>query len=113
LGSLRDGLPDKVDVVVEKKLKGQANTIARTRGELLYRENCPALVLLDFDRGGMPTDIAERLRCDFWAVLMEVMPELRHAARLLRASTSAGLFNSDTGESLDRYCACSGEFVLV
>ena len=46
-------------------------------------------------------DIADRLRSDFWAVLMEVVPDLRHAARLIRASTSAGLFNSDTGESLE------------
>ena len=35
------------------------------------------------------------------AVLMEVVPDLRHAARLIRASTSAGLFNFDTGDSLD------------
>ena len=54
LGALRDGLPDEVKIVTKKKLNGQANTIARTRDEILYRENCPALVLLDFDRGGMP-----------------------------------------------------------
>ena len=100
LGALRDGLPDEVRIVTKKKLNGQANTIARTRDEILYRENCQALVLLDFDRGGMPADIADRLKNGFWAVLMEVVPDLRHAARLIRASTSAGLFNSDTGESL-------------
>jgi hypothetical protein len=100
LGALRDGLPDEVRIVTKKKLNGQANTIARTRDEIFYREKCQALVLLDFDRGGMPADVADRLNNGFWAVLMEVVPDLRHAARLLRASTSAGLFNSDTGESL-------------
>jgi hypothetical protein len=100
LGALRADRPDKVKVTTKKKLNGQTNTIARTRDEILYRKNCPGLVLLDFDRGGMPADIAERLESGFWSVLMEVVPDLRHAARLLRASTSAGLFNSDTGESL-------------
>jgi hypothetical protein len=94
LGALRDGLPDEVRIVTKKKLNGQANTIARTRDEILYRENCQALVLLDFDRGGMPANIADRLKNGFWALLMEVVPDLSHAARLIRASTSAGLFNS-------------------
>jgi hypothetical protein len=101
LGALRDGLPDEVRIVTKKKLNGQANTIARTRGEIIYRKNCPSLLLLDFDRDGMPNDIADRLRCGFWAVLTEVVPDLRHAARLIRASTSAGLFNYDTEVSLD------------
>ena len=99
LGALRDGLPDKVKIVTKKKLNGQANTIARTRGEIVYREKRPAFVLLDFDRDGMPKEVADHVK-DFWAVLMEVVPDLRHAARLIRASTSAGLFNSDSGEHL-------------
>jgi Family of unknown function (DUF5906) len=101
LGALRDGLPDKVNIVTKKKLNGQADTIARTRDEIRYRENYPALVLLDFDHGGIPEGIADRIRCDFWTVLMEVVPDLRHAARLICASTSAGLFNSDTGMRLE------------
>jgi hypothetical protein len=100
LGALRDGLPDKVKVVSKAKLNGQANTIARTKGAIVYRAKRPAFVLLDFDRDGMPQEVADRLKKDFWDVLIEVVPDLRHAAHLIRPSTSAGLIHSDTGESL-------------
>ena len=97
LGTLRDGVPDEVKIVTEKELNGQANTIARTRDAIVYRENHPAPVLLDLDRGGMPADIAERLKGGFWEALMEVAPDLRTAGHMVRASTSAGLFNAATG----------------
>ena len=106
LGTLRDGLPDKVKIVTKKKLtkkkklNGAGNTIARTRGEIVYRAKHPAFVLLDFDRDGMPREVADRLKDDFWGSLSEVMPALLHAAHIIRASTSAGLIRSDTGESL-------------
>ena len=41
LGALRDGHPDVVNIVVKDKLAGQANTIARTKGEIIYRPNGP------------------------------------------------------------------------
>jgi hypothetical protein len=100
LGTLRSGLPNKVKIVTKKKLNGAASTIARTRGEIVYREKHPAFVLLDFDRDGMPWEIADRLKDNFWGALCEVLPDLLHAAHLIRASTSAGLIRSDTGESL-------------
>ena len=100
LGALRDGLPDKVKIVTKKKLNGQANTIARTGGEIVYREKHSAFVLMDFDRDGMPKEVAHRVKEDFWGALTEVLPALRHAAHIIRSSTSAGLFRSDTDENL-------------
>jgi hypothetical protein len=100
LGTLRDGLPDKVKIVTKAKLNGQAGTIARTRGEIIYRGKCPAFVLLDFDRDGMPREITDRIKGDFWGALCEVLPDLHHTAHIIRSSTSAGLIRSDTGESL-------------
>ena len=44
LGTLRDGLPNTAKIVTKKKLNGAANTIARTRGEIIYREKHPAFV---------------------------------------------------------------------
>jgi hypothetical protein len=99
LGTLREGLPDKVQVVTKRKFDGQPNTIARTKDNLVYRENCPALVLLDYDRGEIPQGVADRLE-DFWGALTKVLPALRHAEHLIRPSTSAGLLRSDTGERL-------------
>jgi hypothetical protein len=99
LGALCDGLPDKVKVVTKDKLDGHADTIARTKDSLVYRADRPALVLLDFDRDGMPSKVARRLK-DFWQALVEVLPALHNAAHVIRASTSSGLSRSDTGDRL-------------
>jgi hypothetical protein len=98
LGTLREGLPDKVNILSKRKLDGQPNTIARTKDNLVYRENCPAFVLFDFDRGGMPEAVGERIDGNFLSVLTEVLPALQHAERHIRPSTSSGLLRSDTGE---------------
>ena len=36
----------------------------------------------------------------FWPALVSVLPELEAVGRVLRASTSAGIFRSDTGDRL-------------
>src|SRR5215831_18589992 len=50
----------------------------------------------------MPKDVSERIDAagDMWNALLTVAPELANAARVSRASTSAGLYRSDTGESI-------------
>lgn len=50
----------------------------------------------------MPPKIAQRIKAagGFWQALVEVIPELKDAAAVLRRSTSAGLTNSDTGEEI-------------
>jgi hypothetical protein len=102
LGSLRAGLPDEVEVVTKRKLNCAANVIARTGADLVYCKAQTALALLDYDTKGMPGDIAAALqRCGgYWAALVGVVPALQSAARVIRRSTSAGLYRSDTGAQL-------------
>jgi hypothetical protein len=103
LGALRTGLSDEVHVTTKEKLNGGApNVVARTRDSIDYRAGRPAPVLLDFDTKGMPPDVADKLAAagGFWPALVSVLPELRTAARVSRASTSAGLFRTDTSEKL-------------
>jgi hypothetical protein len=75
--------------------------IARTREFITFRSDVPAWLLIDFDRKGMPTAIANRIDAlgGLWATLLTVAPGLARAARVVRVSTSAGLHRRDTGES--------------
>jgi hypothetical protein len=102
LGSLRRGLPDQVEIVTKSKLNGDASVIARTAENLIFRPGKPALTLLDYDTKSMPAEIAERVADlgGFEAALLTLLPDLAKAARLMRASTSAGLYHGDTGEKL-------------
>ena len=104
LGRLRRDLADQVDVVTKDKLNGgkSAATIARTAGNLVYAEGQPAFALIDFDRKGMPAEVAARLASvgGVWNALTSVLPALADTARVTRASTSAGLHRTDTGERL-------------
>jgi hypothetical protein len=102
LGRLRPDLPDRVEVVTKRKLNGAANVIARTGADLVYCKAQTALALLDYDTKGMPGVVAAALqRCGgYWAALVAVLPALQSAARVIRRSTSAGLFRSDTGTQL-------------
>ena len=100
LGTLRHDLPDKVKIVSRSKLNGEADSIARTRENIVFREHKPAPMLLDFDRKGMPDDVRERLG-DFWDTLITILPGLNGAAHLIRSSTSAGLFRTDIDERIE------------
>jgi hypothetical protein len=102
LGALRTGLPHKVQVVTKQKLNGQPDVIARTGADIVFRKEKPALALIDFDAKGMPPEVAAEIKRlgGFWPALLSVLPEMRPVAHVLRRSTSAGLFRSDTGEKL-------------
>jgi hypothetical protein len=104
LGRLRPGLPDAVAVTTKDKLNGGAGSgvIARTAGNLVYAKERPAFALLDFDRKGLPPELAADLetRGGMWNALEAVLPALKNVSRVTRASTSAGLRRADTGESL-------------
>ncbi len=95
LGTLRAGLPDQVKIVSKAKLNGAAGVIARTNENIIYRENEPALALIDFDRKGMPDKMRKRVGDDFWKSLTMVSPALGGAAHVMRRSTSAGLYHGD------------------
>jgi hypothetical protein len=95
LGRLRDGLPDMVRVVTKRELDTQPDCIARVKESISYRDNAPALALIDFDMKGLPEHVAQRMADlgGVWAALKSVLPALEHAPRVTRASTSAGLYN--------------------
>ena len=101
LGALRAELPDRVQIATRRNLNGsRSDEIARTGHDIIFRKGQPAWMLLDHDSKGMPSDVAGELqRCGgFWPALMAVLPPLRSVAHVIRRSTSAGLFRTDTGE---------------
>jgi hypothetical protein len=102
LGRLRAGLPDAVPVATRRALAGgeaAEGAIARTRDHIDFAPGEPAFALLDFDRKDMPDAVAEALaaRGGFWPALVAAAPALAGAARVRRASTSAGLLDLHTG----------------
>lgn len=105
LGALRSDLPDVVTIVTKDKLESLNGTaapdlIARTAEHISYRADAPALALIDIDTKGMPPDVAQRIAeaGGFLPALQALLPDLRHVATILRSSTSAGLYRTDTGE---------------
>ncbi len=67
--------------------------IARTLEYFEY-PSAPGWLLLDFDLKGMPEPVATRIEClgGGLAALEELWPELRHAARVFKPSSSAGVY---------------------
>ena len=113
-GSLRPDLPDRVKVVTKSKLNGadHPGIIARTQDYIGYRAGEPALDLIDFDTKGMPPTVVERLEelGGFWPALVSIIPDLARVARVERASTSAGLYNSRTGA---KFASSGGRHVYL
>ena len=107
LGALRADLPDQTDIVTHDKLRelnGAAapHLIARTAEHIQYQAGREAFALIDFDRKGMPPQVATRTGTvdAVWAALVSIVPEMAACGRVVRASTSAGLKRSDTGDDL-------------
>jgi hypothetical protein len=103
LGAMRSDLPESVAITTKGRLNGeQVNLIARTGNDIVHRKDAPAFVLLDFDTKGMPPEVEQRIAKagGYWKALVEVLPKLGSAGRVIRASTSAGLKRSDTGEEI-------------
>jgi hypothetical protein len=102
LGCLRRDLPNMVKVLTVPALARQpcCDTIARSQEYLIY--DGPAFVLLDHDTKGMPATVRARLEQEggIWNALRTVVPGLADAARVVRASTSSGLWRDDTGEKI-------------
>jgi hypothetical protein len=102
LGVLREG--KQARVVTRDKLNGHpvSGLIARTKSEIVFREKAPAWALIDFDTKGMPPEVEKRLEelGGFLPALAKILPGLEGTARVVRASTSAGLRRKDTGERL-------------
>jgi len=62
-GSMRPDLPDQVKVVTRNKLNGSQpnDIIARTQDFINHRAGDHEIALIDFDRKGMPVDVAIKL----------------------------------------------------
>ena len=86
----------------KSELERHPNAIARTRDFIFYRKGVPAWAPIDFDTKGMPPEIAALIReaGGLWALLCQYVPGLANAAHVIRASTSAGLYNVETGEPI-------------
>ena len=107
LGTLHGDLPERVNIVTAAEL-GRMNgaaapdVVARVGSAIVYRPGRPALVLIDFDRKGMPRDVAERIDAagGLWPALVAAFPPLAAVGRVERTSTSAALYRTDTSEPL-------------
>jgi hypothetical protein len=91
-----------------------ASGVSRTREWLDYHAGIPAWLLTDTDKKGMPEAVQAALRASggVWAAILSFAPELAAAARVSRASTSAGLYHGLTGRT---YPGSGGEhhYVLI
>jgi hypothetical protein len=102
LGSMRGGLPAQVTVITKEALNGVTapNVISRSREYLTFDEGRRGFCLGDFDRKGITAEVQDKLEQSggFVAALGTVIPELKNTGYVVRASTSAGLFQTDTGQ---------------
>jgi hypothetical protein len=100
LGALKAELADSVAVTIPNRLDKHPDAITRSRSCIDYRPSVPAWALIDFDAKGIPKEVSDRIDAagGMWNTLLIVAPELAKAARVSRASTSAGLYRSDTNE---------------
>jgi hypothetical protein len=99
LGTLRADLANQAKVTTQANLKDSPGHITRSREFIDYPPGAPAWALIDFDTKGMPANVAASIEAagGMWNVLLQVAPGLERAARVSRASTSSGLYRTDTG----------------
>jgi hypothetical protein len=118
MGVVKPELADartKFDVAKKDALADAAKgTIARSKEHLEFTPGQPAGMLLDFDQKGMSlgADLSLYLAGGFRKAVIDVAPELAKAAWVVRASTSAGLVNTRTGEEFSGSGGLHG-YVLV
>jgi hypothetical protein len=115
-GKMLASLPDQVEVVTKNKLNGanHPGIIARTQDFITHRPGEQEIALLDFDRKGMPAGVAAKIEAagGFFPTLATVLPALTNAARVERASTSAGLYDSRTGKQF-HHLGGLHEYILI
>ena len=103
LGSMRVDLPAQVTVVTKEALNGVTapDIISRSQDYLTFGEGRRGFCLGDFDRKGITAEVQDKLEQNggFVAALGMTIPELKNTGYVVRASTSAGLFRTDTGQT--------------
>lgn len=107
LGALRDDLPTEVRITTKGQitdLNGSVpiDLIARTGDYFSYRSESAALALIDIDTKGIPPSVIDRIKevGGYWNALTTVIPAMTNSGRVLRRSTSTGIFREDSGEYL-------------
>jgi len=103
LGALRADIASPAKITTLAKLKDNPDAIARSRDFIDYCPGAPAWALIDFDTKGMPDNVASSIEAagGMWKALLTVAPGLQQAARVSRASTSSGIYRTDTGTQFD------------
>jgi hypothetical protein len=109
LGALKAEFLESVAVTIPSRLDKHPGAITRSRSCIDYRPGVSAWCLIDFDSKQMPREVSDRIDAagGMWNALLTVAPELASTARVSRASTSAGLSRSDTGEPIVGSKACT------
>lgn len=113
IGRMRSDIGLSAPVVAEWMLdRAPAGSIARTKKYLGYRASAPALMLVDFDMKGMPKEVEKRLEelGGFEAAMRLLIKGLDGVGRIVRASTSAGLYNLATGK---KYTGSAGRHLYI
>lgn len=103
---------DEIRITRAKNANPARACYGRTLQTFQFRAGKPAVVLLDFDRKGMPDEVADLIDTlgGFETALSLLLPELDSYARVVRASTSAGIYNKDTSE---KYPASGGQHLYL
>ena len=98
---MRDDLPGAARLVLKDDAADDPGSVARTADNFTYRPGEPAFVLLDYDTKGMPEDVRACVAAfgGFTGALAAVCPGIAGAGYVERHSTSAGVRNTETGET--------------
>lgn len=91
---------EAIDVVSARNLGTSPGAIARDRKTLVFTEGEPALMLIDFDRKGMPPAVRDKVEKagGLWPAICAAVPAMKNVGHVIRPSTSAGIRRSDTGQ---------------
>ena len=113
IGTLKEGVADGARVVIKRDLPKTetADRIARTKDFVIFPEYGAGYMLFDVDTKGMPQPVRDRVAAlgDAWGAIVEAVPKLAGAARVIRKSSSSGISNPETGETRDS----DGEHIFV
>ncbi len=103
-----------VQILSRRAMKGEVkrNTITRTKANFTFNHGHPGMLVIDFDKKGMPPEVAARIAAagGVWELLVQTFPALGRVGRVERASTSAGLYNKETGE---RFAGSGGSHFYI
>jgi hypothetical protein len=113
IGALKDGVSEGARVVTKHHLPvtEQADVIARTKDFVIFPKYKAGYILLDVDTKGVPQHVRDRVAAlgGAWPAIVDAVPKLAGAERVIRKSSSSGISNPATGETRDS----DGEHIYV